>query len=273
MLRIAARRQILSRIQTLVFILVFMTLILHHESHAQDTDSSLIFTGIFGLQSYPEYQGSSETTLGLLLGLDVLYLNASFLSFGLADLPDDPLKYPEGLVPRLSFRYLPPRDTDRFSELEGLEDVDFSIESGIGVGFVIKDFEIFADIRYGVAGHQSFVGELTAFYVNHPNETLSLRVGPRALFGDNRYMNTYFGISEQEAARTEFDTYNPSAGLVNIGIEAILTKKLRGGLWLEFGAVYERLQSDAAASPIVRSGRADQFEFRIGLRRAYFLDF
>ena len=58
-----------------------------------------------------------------------------------------------------------------------------------------------------------------------------------------------------------------------MGLEAIATYQLGDEWWLEGRARWERLQGDAADSPIVEQGQDDMLTFSIGFRRALSLDF
>ena len=78
-----------------------------------------------------------------------------------------------GLVP------LHRRARRRDDEIEGLDDVRWSAEAGLGVGYEQRNWRAFADVRYGFVGHNTWVGELGADAIAYPIEGLTLTAGPR----------------------------------------------------------------------------------------------
>ncbi len=230
---------------------------------------TLLFTSYLGLQSAPGYFGSADEEISPDIRFDVLYFRNRNFVVGQPGVPVDPNTYPTGIVPRLSFRYIAPRDPRDHPELAGLDDIDLSFEMGIGVGVVRPDWEAFADIRYGAIGHQSLVGELSAFYILRPSDRLALRIGPRLVYGSSQYNRTYFGVTPAEAAASSFPTFTPSSGVTSASVELIATYQLNSSWWVEMIARHERFSDDIARSPIVQNGRRDQTEISIGFRRVF----
>ena len=180
-----------------------------------------------------------------------------------------------GFAPRGSFRVIGKRSATDHAELMGLADVPLSVEVGFGLGYTAQNFEAFADLRYGVIGHQAWVGELGADVVLRPSDRLTLTAGPRLLLGDADYTNAYFGVTEEEstASRGALAAYGASGGAVSAGLEVAATYAL-SPLWNLEGALrYDKFLKDAKASPIVGQGRDDDFKLTIGLSRLISLDF
>lgn len=70
-------------------------------------------------------------------------------------------------------------------------------------------------------------------------------------FVDKNYMRSYFGVSADQAARTSFRAFSPSAGLksANVGIDA--SYNFTKNWFIHSGVSAYRLLGDAAKSPIV----------------------
>jgi len=77
-----------------------------------------------------------------------------------------------------------------------------SVELGGGVEYRARNFSAFADVRYGVLGHQSLVADFGADLIFQPAPDVTFRVGPRGLWGSQGYAGTYFGVTPAEAAKT-----------------------------------------------------------------------
>ena len=238
-------------------------------------DRRLVFTALLGLESRPEFFGSEDNTLVPKFSPNLLALNFGPLDVG-PDRPltdDDPLRRPLGFGVGGSFRYVSPRSDDDFDELDGLDDVDGALELGATVGYVWPSLEAFGQLRYGVTGHESWVGEVGAYYVARPVDDFALRIGPRLLFGSDGYTDTYFGVDADEATASDFEEYDPEGGLVSAGVEVIATYRIGQRWWLEGRARWDQYQDDAADSPIVEQGTQDNGTVSIGVRRAFVLDF
>lgn len=234
-----------------------------------DGNPDLIFSLRGGASVQPDYFGSSDYSLGPDVALRFGYLRLGGREFG----SPDPDFEPRGFGLRGSFRYIGERSEDDSPELEGLDDVDAAVEMGLGLGYTTQNFKAFADVRYGVIGHESLVGELGADLVARPNDRLTLTAGPRVLIGSDDYASTYFGVSASEAAQSTFGAYDAEGGIMSTGIELGATYEVNDNWAVEGAVTWDRLQNDAADSPIVEAGERDQYGVRIGVTRRITLDF
>lgn len=236
----------------------------------QSGDGRLSFTAGAGLQVSPDYFGADSYGLGPAGAFELHELNfGNGLAFG----PEAPGNSPYGFGIGPSFGLVGARGDDDFDELSGLDDIDGTVEVGLGLRYAAPNFESFANLRYGLFGHESFVGEVGADLVMTPDERLRVTIGPRALFGSDKFTDTYFGVSASESAASGLDAHDPDGGLVSAGVELGATWQINES-WGLFGEVtYDRLVNDAADSPITKQGSADQFGASIGLTRRFNLDF
>ena len=133
---------------------------------------------------------------------------------------------------------------------------------------------MFADARYGVIGHHSWVGEVGADGIAYPIDGLTLTLGPRLDFGDRRFTDTYFGISAEESADSGLAAFDPGGGLYEAGVVFGARYLINDDWGVEGSAGWGRLMNDAADSPIVTEGGSeDQYDVRVGLTRRISLDF
>ncbi|QFT99312.1 MltA-interacting protein MipA [Roseovarius sp. THAF8] len=209
---------------------------------------SLSFAAGIGGNYQPEYFGSDDYDAGVTGGFKFGHLRIGRLEFG----DPDPNAVDLGWRPRGSLRLIGKRDSSDHVELTGLRDVDFSVEIGGGVGYTAENFQAFADVRYGVIGHESWVGELGADAIFRPSEDWTVTVGPRALWGSDDYASTYFGVTPAEATLSAFPAYTPGSGLVSAGIEVGAQYELSRNWYLDGTLAWNRYVGDAADSPIVQ---------------------
>ena len=220
-----------------------------------------------GVQVSPSFFGSDEYELGpdLAARLDYVRFPGGF-EYG----SSRTVGFRTGWGIQGSFRYIGERKDD---DIEGLDKVDWTAEAGLGLGYEQRSWRAFADVRYGVIGHNTWVGQVGADAIAYPIEGLTLTAGPRLQFGTDNFAQTYFGISAEESMASGLDPYDASGGLLATGIE-IGARYLINERWGVEGALtYERLVNDAADSPITRQGSADQYGARIGITRRISLDF
>jgi outer membrane scaffolding protein for murein synthesis (MipA/OmpV family) len=172
-----------------------------------------------------------------------------------------------------SLRYIGERDASENAALTGLEDVDASLELGVGLRYATENLEVFGAVRYGVVGHESFVGELGADALVRPTDRLTLRAGPRGFFGDDDYASTYFGVTGAESAASSgaLPAFEADGGLLSAGVELGAGYRINEDWGIDAAITYERLRNSAEDSPI--SLDDDQVSARIGLTRRFTLGF
>jgi outer membrane scaffolding protein for murein synthesis (MipA/OmpV family) len=164
-----------------------------------------------------------------------------------------------------SVRFIGARNASDFDELAGMEDIDASLELGGEVEFTAPGYEVFANLRYGVIGHESMVAEVGGDVLYQASDQLSLKAGPRLLLGDDDYAQTYFGVSAAEGAASAFDAFDARGGIISAGAQAEATYAINDD-WEVIGTLrYDQLRDDAADSPITQT--EDQFSGSIVLTR------
>ncbi len=236
---------------------------------SQGSGPALGFTLRGGVASTPTYFGSDNNDASPDLGFELNYLRLGGFTIG----DPDPLYRPNGFGVTGSFRYISERSASDDPELAGLDDVDASLELGGGLRYATDAYQVYGTVRYGVIGHEAFVGELGADVFLRPSDRLTLRAGPRAFFGDSDYAATYFGVTAAEAAApgSTFAAYAPSGGLLSAGVELGAGYRINDNWGVDAAIRYDHLQNDAANSPITRDD--DQLSARIGLTRRFRLGF
>ncbi|WP_068119205.1 MipA/OmpV family protein [Tropicimonas marinistellae] len=223
-----------------------------------------------GAQARPAYFGSDDYTIAPDFAIRFDYAKIR----GLGEYGDATgSRPPSALGLRGSLRFIGKRDSGDHDELKGLEDIDPTLELGLGVVYRQRNFEAFGDVRYGVLGTQDFFGEVGLDAISYPNDRWELRVGPRFSFGDNGFTDTYFGVTDAESDASGLDAFDPDGGLLGAGIEATARYRFNELWGLEASVRADRLLNGAADSPITEMGNEDQFRVRVGVTRELVLQF
>lgn len=230
---------------------------------AQDAADGIDFRFGLGPLTGPGYFGDDDTVVGVAgeFTLERFQLGGILVRDEMRD----------GFDAKGSFRFIRGRSAEDHSELAGLDDVDPSLELGGGLSYRQGAFSAFADLRYGVTGHEAFVADAGADLTTALTPQISVAAGPRVLWGDDTYTQTYFGVSPDEAATSAFDSYDPQGGLISAGVEASATYAINDD-WQVIGTIrYDRLQDEAADSPLVQSD--DQTRASIVVTRRFSFNF
>ncbi|MFT3973252.1 MAG: MipA/OmpV family protein [Amaricoccus sp.] len=223
-----------------------------------------------GITVSPSYFGSDDYKLGPDMGVrfDFIHLPGGF-DWGSAG--PGPAGSRSGWDLRGSARYVGGRDLS--GALSGLGDVDRTFEAGLGLGYEQRNYRVFTDVRYGVIGTNAWTGEVGADGIARPIEGLTLSLGPRLAFGDDRFTQTYFGITDAQAAVSGLEPHEAKGGLYSAGIE-VGARYMVGSRWgVEGAASWNRLLGSAGDSPITEAGSQDQLKVRLGVTRSLSLDF
>jgi outer membrane scaffolding protein for murein synthesis (MipA/OmpV family) len=153
-------------------------------------------------------------------------------------------------------------------QLTGLNKVGWAAEPGVFVNLWPTNWlRGRVEARRGVIGDSGWVGDAGIDLI-HTGSRWEGSIGPRVGYGDTSYMDSYFQVTPEEAARSPLinTAYNPEGGRRYTGAEAAIGYRLFGGLRVigDFG--YHRLSNTIADSPIVEvAGSRDQYSGGIGL--------
>ncbi|QRG06006.1 MipA/OmpV family protein [Xanthobacter dioxanivorans] len=162
------------------------------------------------------------------------------------------------------------RSEDDAFRLTGLGDVGVAVEAGGFAEWYITDwFRTRAELRYGVGGFEGIRGLIGADVIV-PYGQWRFAVGPRLTYGGSGYMETYFGITPQQAFVANawgnpLPVYNAGAGFDLVGATAQLTYNFRNGFEAGVYGTYGRLLGDAASSPLT----SDANQFMAGVSLSY----
>jgi outer membrane protein len=171
-----------------------------------------------------------------------------------------------------SFGFVRKRDASEYSDLNGLNDVDFAVEVGGQVSYRHGMVRAIGAVRRGFGGYEGWVGEFGLDAVLDPTPDLTISVGPRVYLASDGYMDTYFGVTPAEAAASGLAAFDADGWLRGAGIEAEGRYAISRHWAIRGEAGYERLLGDAADSPISRAGSRNQFNVALGLSYLFGLD-
>lgn len=211
----------------------------------------------------PDYPGSAETQASpwvILRNVDVVRPGQALTQDGSAD----------GLSIVPTFNYRGDREAGDSDALAGLDDIDASGEVGARLKYSVGDAFGYVAARRGFGGHDGVVGEFGAKYRIKPSDRLTLWAGAEADFANEKFVDTYFGISADESTTSGHAPFSPDGGVYAHSLSLEGRYALTDSLAVLGEARYTRLTGDAADSPIVedtvqpsvRLGVVHRFSFR-----------
>lgn len=221
-----------------------------------------------GVMAQPRYPGSDET---IFVPYPLIAVSKFFVP-GYGQIDENTSTRRLTFYP--SFNFIGKRDASKSNELKGMKDVDWALEAGLGISYRYDWIRGFAEIRQGFNGYSGQVAQFGIDLIGNPTEELELRFGPRAGWGSENYMETYFGITSKEAARSPLynDAYKADAGFNTVGLAGSATYDLTERWKLHGLAGWDRLVGDAGDSPLVKAGSENQFYGGAGLTYRFGFD-
>jgi MipA family protein len=227
-----------------------------------------------GVGVAPTYEGSNDyQAVPLwLLRADNLYAPDTYVKLANTTLTSN-------LLPNTNFRlgpmvqYIPTRDNVSDSAVNDFKHVDASLMLGglIGYDFKLSDRQVIGvefQGRQDVESSNGYLLTLLGRYQTPLPAGLYFTGELSSTYASSDYMESYFGVSAANAARSGLDQFNADSGIKDAKLSLNLDYALFDAVSLGFAASYSRLFNDAKDSPIV-SDRGDENQFFAGTTLGY----
>ncbi len=222
-----------------------------HLSQPPANDKDWIFTTGAGAIYGPAYEGSDKFVVTPLPDVSVEYKNGLFF----ANIWDGIGSYPlqgENYKVGASIGWMPGRDeNDDKKNLRGMGDIDMEAILNLMGEYDIGHIKISGKVSTGTEnyGTTATVEVGTMFPVTGQLMIMGA-IGPT--WADADHMNSYFGISTVQSARSGYKSYNPTAGIKSVGLTAGAFYSITEYWDVKFMIKADQLLGDAADSPITK---------------------
>lgn|GEM_PF-5013764 len=164
---------------------------------------------------------------------------------------------------------------DSSDALLGLGEIEDTAEAGGYIGYQSGNFAAKLDVRQALSGGQGLIATLGLVYVadiplssTSNAQAIKIAMGPRLSFVDDKYNQTYFGVTAIQSARSGLRQYDANGGLLSAGFglsaHIPLTERISGAVLVG----YDRLTGDAARAPLVEN-RGSRNQATVGLGLTY----
>jgi MipA family protein len=241
-----------------------------HAAEATSSGWTITLKGNGGVS--PAWEGSSDLSPYLVPGLSMRRMGSP-LSFSAPDDAPSIALFDEGwLKAGVAGRLRGPRRSGDYSQLWGLQNIDWTVEvGGFAEFWPMEKFRARIDLRHGFSGHHGNVVDLSADWVERLGPW-TLSAGPRMTLGDAGYMNKLFGVTFYEALMNwRVSPYNAPGGAKSVGLAGSVGYQWSPS-WTTTGYVkYNRLIGPAGSSPIV-TNLGSRNQLTLGAIAAYSFD-
>jgi outer membrane scaffolding protein for murein synthesis (MipA/OmpV family) len=204
-----------------------------------------------GLVVTPKYPGSRQLSYIPFPALDISY-DDRFFSQGPDVLGVNVLRGPAAayhLGAALSFDFQSRKESDD-PHLHGLGDVDGGPKLKLFADYTWWAFTGSVALYQDIAGHHQGTTVSTDLVASAPVGGWLFSVGPGFTWANGTYTRTFFGVSQQQSAASGLPTYNTSAGIRDIHMNAMVTYDFSRHWNGSVAATFGRLEHNAANSPI-----------------------
>ncbi|MCH6584187.1 MAG: MipA/OmpV family protein [Proteobacteria bacterium] len=226
----------------------------------------------------PDYMGSDDYTAGVApAGLVKFGSSERFARLLVTELSVNVLDSRNWrLGPVLNYRLA--RDDVDDSVVGRMRDIDGTVEAGVFGGWTwIGDddprhrFSASAEVLHAVGDtHEGYLISASARYFQPVTLPLTLSIGATVTYGSSDYMQTYFGVDSNNAARSGLSQFGAGGGVRDVRVPFMAIYSLSPKWHLAGGLIYSRLLGDASDSPIVdQRGSNNQLFAGLGIARAW----
>ncbi len=231
-----------------------------------------------GIGVIPDYMGSDDYTAGIApTGLLKFGKSERFARLLATELSVNVLDSRNwSLGPVLNYRL--PRDDIEDSVVKTMRDIDGTVEAGVFAGWtwIGEDdprhrFTTSVQFLYDAMDeHEGYIASVSARYFQPVTLPLTLSIGATLTYGSSDYMQTYFGVDSDNAARSGLPEFSASSGMRDVRIPMMAIYSLSPKWHIAGGLIYSRLVGDASDSPVVdERGSRDQLFAGLGVAYAW----
>lgn len=141
---------------------------------------------------------------------------------------------------------------DGANELKGMGNIKAAMNTALAVGWSIAPrVSIEGKAILPVTDSQGVEYQASFTLIPLQNEIDTIALQNTAMFGDRRYMQIHYGVSQNQSDRTGYQTFTPGGGLYGISTNLLWNHQIDTHWGTTLSAGYNWLNDDVANSPIV----------------------
>lgn len=257
------------------FLIFLISILFNHSIFAQaqttpPIDSNKVFysAGI-GLGFIPEYEGASAPLILPSLMFNAQKMNGQYLRWTGLNLEINVLKSKQWeLGPKANLKIWRTDEVDN-EFIARMEEIDPAFFVGAFTRYKYKKFDIKAEYSQDVSGvNDGGIAALDLGYNFRKGKFLH-RFSVQSSYATENYMQTYFGVDNENVGESDLPYYSIEGGIKDIGTTLRSTYPL-SQKWMLTGIIsFRQFLGDVEDSPIVEQGTASQFSGGLILIRRF----
>ena len=213
-----------------------------------------------GIGVRPDYEGSSDYEFVPLPAGSARFSNGMYVQLlG--------LNLRANLIPSKMWRlgpvynYRPERSDVENNKVDKMKNISDANELGVFGGFEWSNWFVFLDVLADTGNaYDGWYATLKGGYNWMISNEWMLSMGAHTTYANDDYMETYFGVSASDSARSGLSRYNADGGMKDYGIDLGLNWNFASSWALRGVASISELVGDADNdSPVVDEGSETQF--------------
>lgn len=223
-----------------------------------------------GLAFVPDYEGSEDSEAFPALSFSAQWDSGRFIKLvGPAIRGNVLANKTWSLGPVLQYRKERDDDVDSNS-VAAMREIDAAVEGGAFIGYNNAGWDVSLQYVMDLTdAHEGSVGKLMGGYT-FASGKVNTRVGLSTTYADEDYMDTYFSVDANNAARpgVNLSEYSADAGIKDVGTDVTVRYAINDK-WTLMGLLgYKQLLEDAENSPVVDDA-GDSSQVSAGLLAVY----
>ena len=149
--------------------------------------------------------------------------------------------------------------------LNGMGNINFTPEAGLFFNKLFSPWYISSGVSTGSNGTHAELGAGISF---HLTKTDHLRLGSNLTWGDAKYNQTYFGVTDTQSIASDnvLTPYNASAGIKDYAVTANWTHNFNKEWFGNCGISYKWLTGSAEQSPLTQQASMARATYLLGYR-------
>ncbi|MBK4769005.1 MAG: MipA/OmpV family protein [Pantoea sp. Morm] len=246
--------------------IIFPSAVMSFSVLADSTPTTDVTLGV-GVQEMAKYSGSDEDTYSVLPYLKIQHGNFFLDS-------DKGIGYQyaweNGLYAGETLGYYSGRKDadadwrDGSDKLKGMGKIKAAINSTSTLGWQINPYlALEGNVIAPLTDSQGMQYNAGLKFKILETSSDTLEFSSKANFGDARYLNTFYGVNNEQSVNSGYSTYRTGSGLYSYDAELTWTHAFSDNWWSYADVTYTQLTSKAKKSPIVK--RADNTSVTVGL--------
>ena len=141
---------------------------------------------------------------------------------------------------------------DGSDKLRGMGSIKATVNTSFAVGWTpVPWLTVESKVKLPLSDSQGSNYQISTTVIPYATDSDSITLSTAALFGDNRYMNTFYGVSDLQSKRSGYATYHAGSGFYGTDSSLTWVHQFTPEWAALISADYAWLYNNAEDSPIV----------------------